>query len=210
MNIKKCFDSSLIPYLSWFLIGGMTTFMDEIHIYFNIIDHSDNFIHKTFPFFFSPNYAIGGLLFYHFYILFTDFKNQIIKDENESFLGGKSFNLKHFIKQFFIMLNCYSLTGLLGSDYFSDTIISFITPIILISISYFNTPNLFRKDKIGFLASSIILGTSFEFIMGLLPIGFKYKICPSMSCLYSPIPILWLPCLYLCACSFIHSILRDS
>jgi len=188
-----------IPYLFWFCMGSSFTIFDEIHIYFGIMDHSNNIVHQLFPPWFSPNYGVGGLLFYFFHSLYFPKKRL-------SIAGGNEFPLSLLIKQIVLGIFVYLLSGLLCGRGLENTIWPFVCGVSLIIIAGLNS-NIFLPPVLWFTIISCSIGVGFEWFMSYQSFGFKHGVCPSLSCLGTNVSMSWLPAIYSVACSFMHRII---
>jgi hypothetical protein len=149
-------------------------------------------------------------MLYIFHEIFVEnIKNPI------SYFGGRKITFHHFIKQTILSAFCYLLTGIFGKPEYSNTIVPILLGITLLCISYVNTPELYtskgyKTKNYRFLIIGTIMGILFESLMHYNPAGFKYHVCPNtfLSCLTTPIPIVWLAPLYVSVCSCLHSIIH--
>lgn len=187
-------------YLIWFFIGASFTILDEIHIYYEIMDHSTNIISQNFPSFFSPSYGLAGLIFFILYQFFflTKGKSLITFEKN----------VWIYVIQTLIAVFCYFLTGLLCGKGNENTWNPFYCSAIILLICHMNAKIFTDLRRFLFCCSCALIGCGFEWIMGHMSFGFKHGLCPSFSCLGTNISLSWLPFLYFCSSCFMMKVLK--
>ena len=183
----------------WGLLGSLISGFDEFHIFSGLMNHDNNYVMKLFPWWFSPNYFIGGMLFY---ILFTLICN------NCNWNQSPKFDWKRILCCF-ILLFTYPLSGYLchynQNDIENDTrffifnIVAIYIFILIIKIMKFEE-RIFSIYLYCFYAT--ILGCLFEILNSMAPNStFYHQPCFGESkhwtCEGFPIAIFWLPLLYL-------------
>lgn len=188
-----------IPFAFWFCLGSAATILDQIHVYFGIMDHSNNIIDDVFPIWFSPSYGIGGILFYAVHLFFFP------RIKREGIAGGKPIDPLHFIFQIAMGIFCYLVTGLLCGRGFENTAWPFLVGLSLLSFCQSNT-RVSERPTLDFCLICASIGVGFEWFMGSQPFGFKHGLCPSISCLGTSVSLSWLPFLYMTAACFVHKI----
>lgn len=221
---------NIIGFITWFIIGGSFTIFDELHIKSGIIEHNNfdfvnnqnvdsiinsnisdvrhaNVVHNNFPFFFSPNFAFAGLIFYTIHkIIFGINSNNIFGGKDELIFEEYFEILQDFLIQTFISFICYYITTLCGIDtYLSIFILMLLYNIVFLNFYYncwlrreFFIPILHAKSEsvqklkvksslsenllflkrfIYFALIAICIGIGFELFMTHQEFGFKYPMC---------------------------------
>lgn len=190
-----------VPCLFWFCMANGFTIMDQVHVYFEIMDHSTNIVHHTFPIWFSPNYGVGGILFY---LTYSYFFPQI---ERQSISGGKKLNINLLMQQIFMGVLAYVSTGLFCGRGFENSVFPFLTGACLLIFCEWNA-RIFESPTIWFVLIASSIGVGFEWIMSYQTFGFKHGLCPSLACLGTNISLSWLPQIYMAAAAFMHKIIQ--
>jgi hypothetical protein len=54
----------VLRLLLWGCIAGFLASFDQFHLASGLMNHADNWVDKVFPWWLSPNYMVGGFLFY--------------------------------------------------------------------------------------------------------------------------------------------------
>lgn len=192
-------DWPWLPYLMWGLIGALWTGFDELHIANGVMNHSNNWVHQNFPWWFSPNYFVGGLLFYSIHRFFWP-------TQRYHALGGKIVPLWFFIKRCIIAAGLYVLTYFLcGTDH-KDSPFPFLCGAICAAVAFYSIPQYQLRDPRlwRYLLICTTIGTGFEWLNSYLSFGFSYGVCPSRSCLGAPVALSWLPFLHMNAAVLVH------
>lgn len=185
----------------WGFLGSLISGFDEFHIYSGLMNHDNNYVMKIFPWWFSPNYFVGGMLFYILFTIICNYNNW-----NQT----PKFDLKR-IFCCMILLSTYPLSCYLcyynqnnliddetDSRFLFFNIIAIFVFIIVAKIMEFQE-RIFSIILYCFYAT--ILGLVFESLNSLAPNStFYHQPCfgenKHWTCEGFPIAIFWLPQLY--------------
>jgi hypothetical protein len=191
----------------WTLIGTSMGILDEMHTHWGVIVHGNNWVAKYFPSFLSPNYALGGLGIYLLYMLTVGIDNRNFRMQS-AILGGKELSLSSFLWNYFKFFIMYFMTAIFCQEGNQHGLFPTLCGLLLALFGWMEIKKTRNPGKlIIFLLAEMILGCGFEWFMCTHEHGFRHGNCPSFSCFGTPIPVVWLPFLYMHAGLFIHNTL---
>lgn len=180
--------------LIWGVLGSLISGLDEFHIYSGLMNHDNNWVMKWFPWWFSPNYFIGGIIFY---LLFSSIC------ENCNHTKFKS-STKRFISCL-LLVSTYPISGFLCFYHNPNDIHFQAFNLIALAIFAFVIGWMkFEKhiaNIIFYCFCCALVGLVFESSSSLNPdSGFYHQPCfgtKHWSCLGLPVTVYWLPFLYM-------------
>lgn len=190
----------------WTLVAGVLASFDQFHLASGLMNHQDNWVDKVFPWWLSPNYMIGGLLFY---LLFEYLFPAAVKPKHmfclhivDSIIVATQHCLVYAIS--FFLCN-YKIIYVDHNEVPYPNLPFVIFHLYAGTLFYqtLKSNRLYWQLKSQILLYCTLcaaLGLSFEWISSFLPFGFKHQPCfespAHWTCANTSVALLWLYWVY--------------
>ena len=186
--------------VKWLLLGAIATQLDKLHEFAGVTVYPDpEWISCKLPF--SPIYAAGGLAAYGAYALVVGFPAA-----PRGFLGGAQLTTAWVLRAVGEFTAAYALTAVLSGRALATTPGPFLCGAVL---AIWAAPTIWRLRGTPFplfAGLGVLIGVGFEWI-AVARGAYGYGIASSPAFFGTPVPLAWLPCLYMHAAICVHRLL---
>ena len=189
--------------LLWAAVGALATPLDELHQATGITVYPNpDWVGERLPL--SPAYAAGGTLFYLSYAVL--FRRELAAIPRRGMLGGRPLGALSTLAAFALFALAYAASALGGARGLEGTAWPFATGALLALAALSRLRRRASGKLLLFALAVAALGTGFEWV-AVAGGGYAYGVCPAPSCLGAPVPLAWLPALYLHAALLVDDLL---